>query len=84
MKIFKNFVFSFRNDWKQIGGKYNWYNFTLCSIWFENETYTGGVEFEFVVLGLGFWIRYNYNSAKIKELLKEAKEDKKYIKLLKK
>jgi hypothetical protein len=49
-----------RNDWAQLIGKYNWYSFTFCQVYFENETMTGGWEFECILLGLGFRIRYNY------------------------
>lgn len=62
MKLFKkeNWVVSFKNEWLQIGRKFNWYSFTLINICFENEVYTGGVEFEIVLLGFRLFIRYNY------------------------
>jgi len=49
-----------RNEWSQLCGKYNWYSFTFCQIYFEDEKMTGGWEFEFMLLGLGFRVRYNY------------------------
>ena len=50
------------NDWKQLWGKYNWYTFHFINIYLEDDVWTGGFEFEFVVLGLGFRFRCNYNN----------------------
>lgn len=62
------------NDWEQVFGKWNWYTFTLIKIEFENDTnFAQGIEFEFVLLGLGFRFRYNKP-----EFLKKCEEwDKK-------
>jgi hypothetical protein len=48
------------NDWSFIWANYNWYSFHFIHLYFENETMTGGWEFECMLLGLGFRIRYNY------------------------
>lgn len=58
-EILSRFMFQFQNDWRQIGGKYKWYSFTFIYIYFEYEKITEGLEFWFVVLGVGFYIRYN-------------------------
>jgi hypothetical protein len=55
----KRFVFSTINEWNQFGHKFNWYTFTFILVEFENEVMTGGYEFAFIFLGLGFRIRYN-------------------------
>jgi len=71
----KNWVFEFKNEWKQLRGGFNWYTFTPIYIYFENDKYTGGVEFSFTLLGLGFYIRYNYDTTKLDEIVKKAEKD---------
>lgn len=48
------------NDWSQLFRKHNWYTAHLIHVYFENDVMTGGYEFEFIVLGLGIRVRYNY------------------------
>lgn len=67
-----NWVFEFRNEWKQLKGRYNWYSFTPIYIMFEKEGYTGGVEFWFMLLGFGFYIRYNYDTTKLDSIIEKA------------
>jgi len=50
------------NDWEQLRGGFNWYTMHILHIYLENDKWTGGVEFEVAVLGLGFRLRYNYNN----------------------
>jgi hypothetical protein len=57
--MFKNFFLEFKNEWTQLVGKYNWYTVTFIQIEFENDLFTGGYEFVFILLGLGFRLRYN-------------------------
>lgn len=76
MKILKkkNWVFSFENEWKQLGTEQcNWYSFTLINIYFENEVYTGGIEMTVKILGLGVFIRYNYDfeGSKVGKIVKK-------------
>ena len=52
------------NDWKQFiprkDVKWNWYEFRFIEIYLENDVnFAPGVEFSFVILGLGFRFRYN-------------------------
>jgi len=54
-----NFIHTL-NDWNQLWGNYNWYSFHFIRVYFENDVMTGGWEFEFAVLGLGFRLRWNY------------------------
>lgn len=56
-EIFGHFI----NQWNQFKGKWNWYTATLLLVEFENDIWTGGAEFTFIILGLGFRIRWNYN-----------------------
>jgi len=61
------------NDWGQIIGRYNWYNFHFIHLYIENDVMTGGLEIECVVLGIGFRFRWNYND-KVKKLVKKARK----------
>jgi hypothetical protein len=55
----KHWLVEGRNEWKQLFGKYNWYTCTLIYIYFEKENMAHGYEFNFTLLGFGFYIRYN-------------------------
>ena len=57
----KNIYITWHNEWSQLGQKFNWYTATVINLEFENEPYTGGIEMRFVLLGLGFTFRYNYD-----------------------
>jgi hypothetical protein len=60
---------TFLNDWEQISGKWNWIEFNIIQLYFENDTWTGGYEFVFQLLGLGFRIRYNYDLEKLDKIV---------------
>ena len=47
------------NDWRQLFGGYNWSNYRLAHVEYENDSMTGGREFIFVLFGLGIRIRHN-------------------------
>lgn len=74
--ITDDFFIELINDWVQLRGGFNWYSMHILHIYLENDKWTGGVEFEVAVLGLGFRLRYNYNS-KVLELMEVAKDVKK-------
>jgi len=38
-------------------------------LYFENDVWTGGYEFVFQLLGLGFRIRYNYDLEKLDRMI---------------
>jgi hypothetical protein len=58
-------------DYSQFFRKDNWYTFTFIHLVFENDTMMGGYELTFVVLGLGFRIRYNHTRTElVDEILK--------------
>ena len=47
------------NQWEQLKGGFNWYTMTFIQIEFEKELMAYGYEFIFIILGLGFRVRYN-------------------------
>lgn len=59
MNLIKRFVITPINEWKQIGGKYNWYSFTICNLYFEYEKMLEGIEFSIIIFGIGIYIRFN-------------------------
>jgi hypothetical protein len=67
----KKCFLTFLNDWEQISGKWNWIEFNIIQLYFENDTWTGGYEFVFQLLGLGFRIRYNYDLEKLDRIIDE-------------
>lgn len=77
----KNIYLTIHNEWNQLGKKFNWYTATLINIEFENEPYTGGLEMRFILFGLGFTLRYNYDfensptGKKVKEHFEESIEE---------
>ena len=68
-KLFLNLT----SEWEQLFGKYNWYTFTFLELYFENDEFTGGLEF--VATFLGFRLRARYNTDKYFEKEKEWLED---------
>ena len=77
-KLKDKIVFEFRNDWKQIKGKFNWYEFTFVHLYFEIDKKTHGYEFHFMLLGLGFYFRLNTDKS-MRQFDKWEKEIKKEI-----
>ena len=69
MKLIKNSFIEFRNNYSQIFGNWNWYEFDFLKLYFEADKMTGGVEVVFMFLGLGFRIRYNYDTSKLDEMI---------------
>lgn len=77
LEMTKDIFFSFYNDWRQLFGEYNWYNFTFLEVSAEKDDVCPGWEFVFVVLGLGIRLRINQdmNSTEQGRLLKERLDD---------
>jgi hypothetical protein len=71
INITKNLFAELHCDWLQIFGKYNWYECNILQVYFENDSMTGGYEFEFYILGFGMRVRYNY-SDKLEKLVDDA------------
>lgn len=71
------FVFQFINEWTQLKGNYNWYNWTIVDISFEKDVILPGFEVNFVLFGIGIFIRINGNWEETKagrDIIKKVKE----------
>ena len=78
----ENCFISFINEWMQLFSKFNWYNWTLIKADFEwDMDMTGGIEFELIVLGLGFRFRWNldFEGSETGKRLKEFNESNETI-----
>lgn len=75
INLTKNSFIELKNEWSQLKGKYNWYSLTFIEFYVENETYTGGFEVMFMLLGLGFYFRWNYNPKILDNMAEEAKKE---------
>lgn len=55
-------IFQFKNQWHQLFEEYNWYTFDIIQLSIENDMkMTGGWTVDFYLLGLGFYLRVNFN-----------------------
>ena len=72
----EHLVFEWYNEWEQLDytKKWNWITGTLINIHFEAEHF--GYNFQIVVLGLGFYVRYNTDKS-LKLFKKWEREAKK-------
>lgn len=63
---FKNGNGNIWEEWTQFIKikEFNWLEFHLCQLEFEFDKQLGGLEFCFIVLGFGIWIRFNYETKK--------------------
>ena len=57
----------------------NWYEYRIAHIELENDVMMGGVEITFIVLGLGFRLRWNHTETEAmkhcRDAVKEIMED---------
>lgn len=61
---FGNWMFDFSEEWSEwFSGRWNWVNFTLIKIYYEDEICMGNRELELRLLGLGVRIVHLYNRA---------------------
>jgi hypothetical protein len=74
----KELIFEFKNDWQHLIGKYNWYSFTLLEFSVEHENWLKAFSLQFTLLGLGVYIRLNWD---VKFLEKKIKswDDREFI-----
>jgi hypothetical protein len=74
----KELIFEFQNEWKQLIGKWNWYSFTFIDFYVEHEKWLKAFSLQFTILGLGVYIRFNYD---VKFLEKKIKswDDREFI-----
>lgn len=71
----RNWWIDFIEQYSQFLGGCNWYTFNPIFIEFEDDRSMGGVEFTFVILGLGFRWRWNYTETpKMKEIQQMMKD----------
>lgn len=49
--------------------EYNWLDFHVADIHFENSVHTGTAEVELIIMGLGIRIYWTYNEKKLKGLI---------------
>lgn len=59
-KGYKGWFLEWIEEWSQLLGGCNWYTFTPIKIEFEDDRILGGFETTWVILGLGFRIRWNH------------------------
>lgn len=59
MKFIKRFVFTFIFEWEQLIPHFNWYTFTPIELQFEYDKWLQGLEVTFILMGIGFNIRFN-------------------------
>jgi len=71
----RNWFLEFIEEYSQFLGGCNWYTFHPVFIEFEDDRRMGGVEFTFVVLGLGFRWRWNYTETPATKRIKKAMRD---------
>jgi hypothetical protein len=69
------FFFDWIEDYSQLFGNNNWYNFRIMHIEPEWDRIFGGVELTFIVLGLGFRARWNYKETEDIKILKRRVKD---------
>jgi hypothetical protein len=75
LNLTKNSFIEGYQEWSQILKKFNWYSFTLIDICFENETWLGGIEFTFIILGVGIRFRWNYKPEILDKMVEEAEKE---------
>jgi len=78
----KEFIFEFKNDWRFLFGKYNWTTFTFVDFYVEHEKWLRAWSMQFTLLGLGVYIRLNYDVAFLQAKMKEWEDDPEYKKFL--
>lgn len=73
-KFIKRFVFTFIFEWEQVIPHFNWYTFTPIRLEFEYDKWLQGLEITFILVGVGFTLRFNLPSSDkiLKEYLREV------------
>ena len=72
----KQLNIEFTNEWRAIFNTkgYNWIGLTLIHIYFEWYRSWGQLEFNFVLLGFGFYFTYDLGETKLrKEIYKKVR-----------
>lgn len=75
-----NWIFYTHEQYSQFFKNCAWFTFDVANIQFEDDVVLGGIEFTFIILGLGFSIRYNHTETKASkyaaDFIKNVREDK--------
>ena len=66
----KEFIVEFINDWYALTEMCNWYTLNLINIYIEHEKWLRAYSFQFVILGIGVYIRFNYDIKFLEKKLK--------------
>jgi hypothetical protein len=67
----KEIIIELINDWYSLSEKCNWYSFNIINIYIEHEKWLKAYWFQFVFMGIGIYIRINYD---VKFLDKKIKD----------
>lgn len=57
----KEFIFEFNNDWDNLFKGYKWTTFTFILFYIEHEKWLKGWDLNIMILGIGVYIRFNYD-----------------------
>lgn len=71
---YTGWYFHWIEQWSQFWDSCNWYTFHPIKLEIEDESHMGGWEVTFVLMGLGFRVRYNYQETEVVKGLKEQIE----------
>lgn len=71
----RRWIIGWANEWAQITGGCNWYNFTPIKLTFEWDKMMGALQLETAIIGLHITIRYQYAiTDKLREILRQRDE----------
>jgi hypothetical protein len=74
---YRGFFIDRIEEWSQFFEGCNWYTFHPIKIEIEDDRHLGGVEATFIILGLGFRVRWNYQETEeVQELLRRVEDIK--------
>jgi len=71
----KEFIFEFINDWYGLLEDTSWSSLNIINIYIEHEKWLRAYWFQFIFLGLGIYIRLNYDVAFLTAKLKEWEDE---------
>ena len=71
----KKFIFQFINQYSQLRGSWNWINFNIITLEFENDISFGGYDITFIILGLGFYFSINWRETEMTDSLRKMMKE---------
>lgn len=69
------FIFEWVEQWSQYFQECNWYTFNFFNFEIEDDEFMGGFNLTFILLGLGFYFRYNYEETENMKMCRDAIKD---------